>query len=93
MNGQEKSNSAIVAERPTNGAGRRPAEEPAEPRARAKGNGDPAKHGPESSAGSRARHKRWSAYGASVRFAGRHPRQEPDALIGLVRICAGGAQR
>ena len=32
MHGQEKSDSAIVAERPTNGAGR-PAEESAEPRA------------------------------------------------------------
>jgi hypothetical protein len=36
MNGQEKSDSAIVAERPTNGAGK-PAEEPAEPRAGAEG--------------------------------------------------------
>lgn len=26
------------------------------------------------------------------RFAVKHPRQEPDARIGLVRICAGGAQ-
>src|SRR5208337_3076296 len=37
MNGQEKSDPAIVAERPTNRAGR-PAEEPAEPRAGAEGN-------------------------------------------------------
>ena len=37
MNGQEKSDPAIVAERPTNEAGR-PAEEPAEPRAGAEGN-------------------------------------------------------
>jgi len=36
MNGQEKSYSAIVAEKPTNGAGQ-PAEEPVEPRAGAKG--------------------------------------------------------
>src|SRR5689334_21749622 len=36
MNGQEKSHSAIVAEKPTNGAGQ-PAEEPVEPRAGAKG--------------------------------------------------------
>ena len=36
MNGQEKSDSAIVAEKPTNGAGR-PAEEPAERRAGAEG--------------------------------------------------------
>jgi group II intron reverse transcriptase/maturase len=28
----------------------------------------------------------------SVRFAATHPRWEPDALIGLVRFCAGGAQ-
>ena len=27
----------------------------------------------------------------AVRFAATHPRQEPDALIGPVRICAGGA--
>ncbi len=37
MNGQEKSDSAIVAGKPTNGAGR-PAEESVEPRAEAKGN-------------------------------------------------------
>ncbi len=37
MNGREKSDSAIVAGKPTNGA-RRLAEEPAEPRAGAKGN-------------------------------------------------------
>ena len=36
MNGQEKSHSAIVAGKPTNGAGQ-PAEEPVEPRAGAKG--------------------------------------------------------
>ena len=36
MNGQEKSHSAIVAGKPTNGAGRL-AEEPVEPRAEAKG--------------------------------------------------------
>jgi group II intron reverse transcriptase/maturase len=28
----------------------------------------------------------------SVRFAATHPRWEPDALIGLVRFCAGGAR-
>ena len=27
-----------------------------------------------------------------IRFAVKHPRWEPNALIGLVRICAGGAQ-
>ena len=37
MNGQEKSDSAIVAGKPTNGAGQ-PAEESVEPRAEAKGN-------------------------------------------------------
>jgi RNA-directed DNA polymerase len=37
MNGQEKSGPAIVAGKPTNGAGK-PAEEPAEPRAGAEGN-------------------------------------------------------
>ena len=36
MNGQEKSHSAIVAGKPTNGAGQ-PAEEPVEPRAGAEG--------------------------------------------------------
>lgn len=39
MNGQEKSHPAIVAGKPTNGAGR-PAEEPVEPRAGAEGNTD-----------------------------------------------------
>lgn len=29
----------------------------------------------------------------SERFAVKHPRWEPDARIGLVRICAGGAQK
>jgi RNA-directed DNA polymerase len=29
----------------------------------------------------------------SVRFAVRHPRREPDAVVPLVRICAGGAQK
>ena len=28
-----------------------------------------------------------------IRFAVRHPRWEPDALIGPVRFCAGGAQQ
>ena len=28
----------------------------------------------------------------SVRFAVKHPRWEPDALMGHVRICAGGVQ-
>jgi hypothetical protein len=30
---------------------------------------------------------------ARIRFAVKHPRWEPDALIGSVRFCAGGAQQ
>jgi hypothetical protein len=48
MNGQEKSDSAIVAGKPTNGAGRL-AEEPAEPA----GECGPAKHAPGAEPGKR----------------------------------------
>ena len=90
MNGQEKSDPAIVAERPTNEAGR-PAEEPAEPRAGAEGNAN------QQSAFRTQRRvdasQRWSAYGQPQRFAVNHPRWEPYAGIPPVRFCAGGAQQ
>jgi hypothetical protein len=91
MNGQEKSDSAVVAGKPTNGA-RRLAEEPVEPRAGAKGN-----VGQKST---RRAQNRGSVSQALDRIRRRaaaprrhHPRQEPYAGIPLVRICAGGAQQ
>jgi hypothetical protein len=48
MHGREKSDSAIVAGKPTNKAGQ-PAAEPVEPRAEAKGNAKPATRAPDSS--------------------------------------------
>src|SRR6266508_614473 len=50
MHGRGKSDSAIVAGKPTNKA-ERSAAEPAEPRAEAKGNCEPAKHGPGAGSG------------------------------------------
>ena len=92
MHGREKSDSAIVAGKPTNKAGQ-PAAEPVEPRAEAKGNAGQqstrriqsrvsVSHAPE-----RIRQNR-----NGKRFAVTHPRWEPYARIGPVRICAGGAQ-
>ena len=63
----------------------------------AKGGGqgecEPAKHAPDSEPGKRV--TRAGAHTASAtkqRFAVTHPRWEPYARIGPVRICAGGAQ-
>ena len=91
MNGRGKSDSAIVAAKPTNKA-ERSAAEPVEPRAGAKGNA-----GQQSM---RRAQNRASVTQALVRIRQvastlrrHHPRQEPYALIGPVRICAGGAQQ
>jgi hypothetical protein len=72
-----------------NEAGRR-AEELVEPRAGTKENAEqdgtprtPSRQG-ESHGLERVRQ--------AVGFAAKHPRWEPDALIGPVRFCAGGAQ-
>jgi RNA-directed DNA polymerase len=92
MHGREKSDSAIVAGKPTNKAGQ-PAAEPVEPRVEAKGNA--------SQQSTRRTQSRVSVSHAlerirqnrnEKRFAVTHPRREPYARIGPVRICAGGAQ-
>ena len=92
MHGPGKSDSAIVAVKPTNKAGR-PAAEPVERRAEA-----------EENAGQQ--HTRRAQYRESVsqaldrirqvanqRFGVKHPRWEPSARIGPARFCAGGAQQ
>ena len=80
MHGREKSNSAIVAEKPTNKV--------APPTAEPVGQG----RGPRGMRASKARfghsaenacHRRWSAYG---KFAVTHPRWEPCAGILHARI-------
>ena len=90
MHGREKSDSAIVAGKPTNKAGQLAAE-PAEPRAEAEGNA--------SQQSTRRTQSRVSVSHAlerirqnrnEKRFAVTHPRWEPYARIGPVRICAGG---
>jgi hypothetical protein len=92
MHGREKSDSAIVAGKPTNKAGQ-PAAEPVEPRAEAKGNASQQR--------TRRTQSRVSVSHAlerirqtvtEKRFAVIYPRWEPYARIGPVRICAGGAQ-
>src|SRR5256714_14525516 len=86
------SDSAIVAGKPTNKAGQLAAE-PVEPRAEAKGNASQQR--------TRRTQSRVSVSHAlerirqtvtEKRFAVIHPRWEPYARIGPVRICAGGAQ-
>ena len=91
MYGRGKSDSAIVAEKPTNKAGQ-PATGSAEPRAGAEGNVSQQSTG-------RAQYretvsqalKRIRNFVRISRRAVTHPRWEPCARIGLARICAGGA--
>jgi RNA-directed DNA polymerase len=92
MHGREKSDSAIVAGKPTNKAVSTAAE-PVERRAQAKGNA--------SQQSTRRTQSRVSVSHAlerirqavtKKRFAVTHPRREPYARIGPVRFCAGGAQ-
>jgi hypothetical protein len=92
MHGREKSDLAIVAAKPTNKAGR-PAAESVEPRVGAKGSADQ-----QSTHRAQYRDRVSQALDharqtAKKRFAVIHPRWEPYVLIGLVRICAGGAQQ
>jgi hypothetical protein len=92
MYDREKSDPAIVAVKPTNKAGQ-PAAELAEPRAGAEGNVSQQSTGRAqyretmSQALKRIRHVERIS-----RSAVTHPRWEPYARIGLVRICAGGAR-
>ena len=92
MHGREKSDSAIVAGKPTNKAVSTAAE-PVERRAEAKGNA--------SQQSTRRTQSRVSVSQSLERirqavtkksFAVAHPRWEPYARIGPVRFCAGGAQ-
>ena len=91
MHGRGKSDSAVVAGKPTNKA-ERSAAEPVEPRAETKGNaGQQSMHwtqrrGSMSSAGAH------TASCTNQRFAVTHLRWEPYAGKLHVRICAGGAQ-
>ena len=87
MHGRKKSDPTIVAEKPTNKAVSTAAE-PVEPRAEAKGNASQ-----QSTHRTQSRARVAQALERVRRIARRqHPRWEPDALIGPVRICAGGAQ-
>jgi hypothetical protein len=92
MYDHEKSDSAIVAVKPTNKAGQ-PAAELVEPRAGAEGNvsrqstGRAQYRGTVSQALERIRN-----FVKISRRAVTHPRWEPYARIRLVRICAGGAR-
>ena len=89
MHGHEKSDSAIVAGKPTNKAVSTAAE-PVERRVEAKGNA--------SQQSTRRTQSRVSVSHAlervrqTVKALPSHPRWEPYARIGPVRICAGGAQ-
>ena len=92
MYDHEKSDPAIVAVKPTNKAGQ-PAAELVEPRAGAEGNMRQQSTG-------RAQYRvtvsqaleRIRNFVRISRRAVRHPRWEPYARIGPVRICAGGAR-
>src|SRR5258708_12359619 len=92
MYDREKSDPAIVAVKPTNKAGQ-PAAELVEPRAGAEGNVSQQSTG-------RAQYretvsqalKRIRNFVRISRRAVTHPRWEPYARIGLVRICAGGRE-
>ena len=86
MHGVERSDSAIVAVKRTNEAGRL-AEEPVEPRAGAKENAE--QNGTLRTPSREGASHGWTAYGKPYASPSRW---EPDALIGPVRFCAGGAQ-
>ena len=92
MHGHGESGSAIVAAKPTNKA-EQSAAEPVEPRAGAEGNVNQQSTGRAqyretvSQALKRIRHD-----ARISRSAVTHPRREPYARIGHVRICAGGAR-
>jgi len=95
MNGHGKSDSAIVAAKPTNKAGQLAAE-PVEPRAEAKGNAgqQSTRRAQDRESVSQALERiRQTDPSPLDRFVVKHPRWEPSARIGLARICAGGAQQ
>jgi hypothetical protein len=86
MHGHEKSDSAIVAGKPTNKA-ERSAAELVEPRAETKGNA-----GQQRTRRTQCRISVSQALERIRKFAVTHPRWEPHAGKPLVRICAGGAR-
>jgi hypothetical protein len=92
MHGRGESDSAIVAAKPTNKA-ERSAAEPVEPRAEAKGNAGQQSTGRTQSRVTVSQALERIRHVARIpRSAVTHPRWEPYARIGPVRICAGGAQ-
>ena len=86
MHGHEKSDDAIVAVKPTNKA-ERPAAEPVEPRAGAKGNADQ-----HNTCRAQYRISVSQALERIRQVRRQHPRWEPYAGKPHVRICAGGAR-
>ena len=93
MHGHEKSDSVIVAVKPTNKAGANAAE-PVEPRAGTKGNaGQQSTRQTQSWARVSQALDRIRQVEPSVRFAVTHPRWEPYAGKPPVRFCAGGARQ
>ena len=86
MYDHEKSDPAIVAVKPTNKAGQ-PAAELVEPRAGAEGNVNQ-----QSTGRAQYRETVSQALKRIRQVAVRHPRWEPYARIGPVRIGAGGAR-
>jgi hypothetical protein len=92
MYDREKSDLAIVAVKPTNKAGQ-PAAELVEPRAGAAGNASQQSTGRAQYRGTVSQAlKRMRNFVRISRRAVTHPRWEPYARIGLVRICAGGRE-
>ena len=92
MYDREKSDPAIVAVKPTNKAGQ-PAAELVEPRAGAEGNVSQQSTGRAQYRGTVSQAlRRIRQFVGISRHAVTHPRWEPYARIGLVRICAGGAR-
>ena len=91
MYDHEKSDPAIVAVKPTNKAGQ-PAAELVEPRAGAEGNVNQQSTGRAQYRGTVSQALKRIRQAPERRFAVRHPRWEPYARIGPVRICAGGAR-
>ena len=92
MHGPEKSDLAIVAGKPANKA-EQSAAESVERRAGAKGNaGQQSTRRTQSRVSVSHALERIRQNRNEKRFAVTHPRWEPYARIGPVRICAGGAQ-
>jgi hypothetical protein len=92
MYDREKSDPAIVAVKPTNKTGQ-PGAELVEPRAGAEGNVSQQSTGRAQYRGTVSQALRRIRHLVRIsRHAVTHPRWEPYARIGLVRICAGGAR-